>query len=126
MTPVRLTLPLPAAALSPNARVHWARKARIVKHHRESAWLLAVKQMREAGIRAPFWERAEAEVTFYWPTRHKRDRDNASSRLKSFWDGIADAGVLADDAGLVHLPVRMEYDAENPRVEVIIRALEEA
>jgi crossover junction endodeoxyribonuclease RusA len=126
MTPVRLTMPLPAAALSPNARVHWARKARVVKHQRQVAWVLAVKAMREAGIRAPFWERAEAEVTFYWPTRHKRDRDNAAARLKSYVDGIADAGVLADDAGLVHLPVRMEYDKANPRVEIIIRALEAA
>jgi crossover junction endodeoxyribonuclease RusA len=126
MTPVRLTLPLPAAALSPNARVHYQRKARIVKHHRHLAWVLAVKAMREAGIRAPFWERAEMEATFYWKTRHSRDRDNAAARLKSYVDGIADAGVLADDAGLVHLPVRMEYDAANPRVEIIIRALEEA
>ena len=120
---LRLTLPLPAKALSPNARVHWAHKARVVKEHREFAWAIAMLAISPG--RKPKWERAEAEATFYWPTRHRRDRDNAAASLKAYWDGIADAGVLADDAGLVHLPVRMEHDAANPRVEVIIRALEE-
>jgi crossover junction endodeoxyribonuclease RusA len=124
MTPVRLTLPLPAKALSPNGRPHWRAKAAAVKEHREAAWAAALLAIRPG--RKPRWERAEAEAVFYWPTRHRRDRDNAAASLKAYWDGIADAGVLADDAGLVHLPVRMEYDAANPRVEVIIRALEEA
>lgn len=36
-----LILPWPSKDLSPNARVHWARKARAVKSSREQAYYLA-------------------------------------------------------------------------------------
>ena len=36
------------------------------------------------------------------------------------WDGIADAGVVADDVGLTHEPVQMLVDRKNPRVEITI------
>jgi Holliday junction resolvase RusA-like endonuclease len=42
------------------------------------------------------------------------------SSLKAAFDGLADAGLIADDSGLTHLPVIVKVDKLNPRVELHI------
>lgn len=121
MTELHITLSIPDKVLSPNARAHWAVKARATRETRQAAYLLATKALREQGMKPPKWETAEAHVTFYWPTAHRRDRDNAQRRLKPVWDGLQDAGVVEDDAGLIHYPPTMSKDASNPRVEVVVK-----
>jgi crossover junction endodeoxyribonuclease RusA len=116
-----ITLPLPARALSPNARVHWSRKARAVKEYRLTAMLAARRRAQPVPLTA-----ATAHVVFYVKDRRRRDHDNLSASLKSAWDGIVDAGILTDDAGLRHAPIRVEVDAERPRVEITITPLEVA
>jgi hypothetical protein len=37
-----------------------------------------------------------------------------------------DAGILADDAGLHHAPLRLEVDARWPRVEITITPMKAA
>ena len=111
---ITLTVPIPDRCLSPNSRAHWSRKAKATRGARLGAYFRAVKAMREAGIKPPQWDLAETRVTFYWPTAHKRDADNAMRRMKPVWDGLEDAGVVADDAGLIHWPATMRKDAGQP------------
>ena len=114
---VRITLPLPARALSPNARQHWAAKAKAVKQARATAKMAAIRATRG---KPPRWERAEVRTTFYWPDRRRRDADNAISSCKALLDGIADAGIVLDDVGFILHPPAMTKDALNPRVEVVV------
>lgn len=117
---IRVTLPLPPRELSPNARTHWARKAVTVRSYRFCAKVLAACSAPVA----PGWDTATAAVTFFLPDRRRRDKDNLMASLKPAWDGIADAGVVTDDAGLTQLPPRLEVDRENPRVEITLTQAE--
>lgn len=121
---IHLTLDVPARPLWPNARPHWAVKARATKAARKAAWTFALKALREARLEPPMWERATTRVVFLFPDRRKRDKDNAAAALKAYWDGIADAGVVANDAGLTHEPVAMLVDRKRPRVELTITPLD--
>lgn len=121
MDEITITLPLPAKELSPNARVHWAKKGRAVRVQRTGADVRA--RMAMDFKEPPQWERAELQATFYLPDRRRRDADNLAASLKAQLDGIADAGVVANDAGFTHLPPRLLVDRENPRVELTIRPL---
>ena len=114
---IGVVLPLPDRRLSPNARVCWQAKARSVKAYRAFSFSLAQRYPRA-------WKSAEAQATFYFGDRRRRDRDNLLASLKAAFDGIAAAGVVEDDADLTHLPVRIEVDRENPRVEIILRRTE--
>lgn len=129
-TPViRLTLPVPPKPLWPNARPHWSAKATAVRNARQVAWAYArneVWRLDPVNHRPPMWPEAETRVVFYFATAHERDRDNAAASLKAYWDGIADAGVVDNDAGLIHFPPEMRIDRERPRVEIEVTALAEA
>lgn len=116
---IRLTLPLPPKALSPNARGHWSKKAKATKAYRTRAEMEARKIPARYRVG---WERAVASAVFYVPDARRRDIDNLAASLKAAWDGIVAAGVLADDSGLQHEPLRVEIDRKNPRVELVIRA----
>lgn len=112
-----LVLPLPDRRLSPNARVCWQAKARAVKTYRSAAFFVAQQFPAR-------WEQAECEATFYFKDKRRRDRDNLLASLKSAFDGIASAGVVNDDADIVYLPVRLEVDRDEPRVEIRLRRSE--
>lgn len=122
-TAIKITLPLPPRTLSPNGRCHWATKARAVKKYRSDAKVAALAAMNEAGVNPPNWNAAKASVTFYKRTAHKGDSDNLTASLKAGFDGIADAGVIANDAGLMPMPPTVSKDAANPRVEIVIEPL---
>jgi Holliday junction resolvase RusA-like endonuclease len=63
---------------------------------------------------------AISTVVWYAKTATHPDPDNALAMLKPYFDGLADAGVLANDRNLAHNPIRFEKDKTNPRVEVTI------
>lgn len=119
-----VVLPLPLKALSPNARCHWAKKAKAAKQYRSYAAFASRCAMSFTGD-APRWESAVAKISFFWPQQRKRDRDNALASLKAAFDGIADAGIIANDAGLQHEIVTMAVNGERPRVEVVIEPVEQ-
>jgi crossover junction endodeoxyribonuclease RusA len=116
--PLRLTLPLPPRELHPNARPHWAKKARAVRDYRRLAWAYARDAVHP---NPPRWKEAETRVVFYFATHRTRDGDGAAAALKAAWDGIADAGVVENDAGLVHYPPTLRVDRDRPRVELELR-----
>lgn len=92
-TETRITLPWPDAVLSPNARPHWAAKARAVKAARQRAgWLVRVSIQQ----RAKAWPRVNVAITFCPPNTRRRDLDNLIASHKAASDGIADALGIDD------------------------------
>lgn len=88
----QVTLPWPPPTLSPNARKHWAEKARATKKARFDARIACI----EAGISKLPWERMHVDIVFHAPNWRPYDSDNALSRAKSSLDGIADATGIDD------------------------------
>lgn len=85
-------LPWPSPDLSPNARIHWAVKAKAVKDARRDATIAA----RAAGIKRACARRASVTLTFSPPDSRRRDTDNMLSSCKGYCDGIADAIGIDD------------------------------
>lgn len=116
---MRIVLPLPHKSLSPNARVHWAAKARVVKQTRFDACLCVSLWMKTWGWKdAPRWKAATVRCRFYFRTKARRDSDNCAASCKAIWDGFTDAGVWVDDCGVTHLPPELHVDKANPRLEI--------
>lgn len=101
----KITLGLPPRELSPNVRANWPAKARATRKYREYAWAVTLSKI---GRRiAPQWKRATVQATFFFQTKRRHDKDNLLANLKPAFDGIADAGLVENDAGLIHLPVEI-------------------
>ena len=115
---ITITLPLPSRKLSPNARVHWAEKAKLTRAARKVAHLAALEALNLR--RPPGWLKARLEVKAFFKTNRSRDADNFMASLKSVCDGIADSGIIANDKGLWPERPTFEKDAENPRIELTI------
>ena len=87
-----VSLPWPAKELSPNARTHWAAKARAVKGYRLAcAWHAAEQKIRK--MKAPI----SATITFHPPSRRRMDIDNMLARAKAGIDAVSDA-IGVDDS----------------------------
>lgn len=82
---MELTMPWPPKLCSPNARVHWGRKARAQKALKE-AWFYQAKEQGAQPIKA---DRLEVSLEFHCPDRRARDMDNMLSSCKSGLDGLA-------------------------------------
>ena len=90
---MQLTLPWPPTGLSPNARTHWAKLARLKKQYREACAWTAASQ----GAYPMNAERLRLTLEFVPPTRRAYDLDNALARMKAGLDGLADA-LRVDDS----------------------------
>ncbi|MBV6304918.1 endonuclease [Candidimonas humi] len=79
-----LELPWPPKELSPNARVHWAKKAAAAKRYKRICWTItkAAKGDRIQG-------RRRVDLRFYPKTPRRRDEDNLIGWMKYGLDGIA-------------------------------------
>lgn len=121
---MRLMLPLPPAALSPNSRTCWQAKARAVKKYREEAKIVAWMNVREAAAFGFPWQAATIEAVFYFGKKRQRDRDNLLASMKSAIDGLADGGVVSNDSAFTFLPVVLLIDKSSPRAELIIRRID--
>ncbi len=123
VTRLVITLPLPSAKLSPNARVHWRSKAAATKAARQFAMMAALEALERAAASIwtdpPQWRAATEQATFHVRDKRRRDKDNLAASLKAYRDGITDAGILADDSGLTQLPVVVTVDGP-PRVVIVL------
>ncbi len=115
--PKDLVLPWPSADMSPNARVHWARKAKIVAESRNLAWALA-RRAGWAGIILPEGK-LHLWIDFYPPTKRMPDDDNMLARFKAYRDGIADA-LLIDDKRFISHPYVSDKPVKHGEVRVRI------
>lgn len=90
---ISLTLPWPSRDLSPNARIHWSRRAKAVKQARWQAWAIAKEAI---GANKPDWSGAHVTLTFHPPDKRRRDADGMLSMMKASIDGISDAIGIND------------------------------
>lgn len=66
----------------------------------------------------PF-ERAVVTITYFFPTRGRRDPDNYSGKF--ILDGLVQAGIIQDDSfRCIDLRLRGDCDREKPRTEIEI------
>jgi len=99
-----LTLPWPDPHLSPNARVHWASKAKAASAARERAGFSALAQgwSARSATRLPSDAYLHLWIDFYPPTRRHRDDDNLLSSFKPYRDGLSDALGINDMRFISH------------------------
>jgi crossover junction endodeoxyribonuclease RusA len=95
---LRLALSWPAPGLSPNARLHWAKKAKLTKAARKDAWVTALAVRRR--LPALGDGAINLDVEFCPPDHRRRDRDNLIASMKAANDGIADA-LGVDDSKFI-------------------------
>jgi Holliday junction resolvase RusA-like endonuclease len=119
---VTIILPLPPKALSPNCTVATPggrfTKATATRRYRR----LAKEAVEAENIETVPWKKVTVKATFFWKHKRRRDPDNANSSLKAAYDGIVDAGLVADDdyEHMVRLPPCFTYDHYCPRVVLTI------
>ncbi|WP_312669708.1 RusA family crossover junction endodeoxyribonuclease [Stutzerimonas nitrititolerans] len=99
-----IVLPWPPKELSPNARVHWAKKSKAAKQYRAECFLLTKK----AGIAAPLADEILFALEFVPPDRRKRDDDNLLASCKALRDGVADALGIDDNRFITQLRISRE------------------
>jgi hypothetical protein len=118
-----LTLPLPARAVSPNARRGESkgaaiRKSRAVKVHRFIAATILRNFINTHPHPLPPF--TGYRLAFYFKTAAFRDDDNADASVKPYRDGLADV-LQIDDRGLRKLALSTHAkDAQNPRLELTL------
>ena len=92
---IRIVLPWPDKALSPNAHLHWAPKSLAKKKARTDACYATYEAinggLREARQAFAGTASIPLTVTFYPPDNRRRDDDNMVGSFKASRDGIADA-----------------------------------
>ena len=84
-------------------------------------WQINVLRMGEMKISSPI----NLQCVYYMPTRHRVDLVNL---LEATCDILVECGLLADDNSKIvvsHDGSRVEYDKNNPRVEIEITPAEE-
>jgi crossover junction endodeoxyribonuclease RusA len=113
---MRIELPWPASCLSPNARSHWRKVGEAKKSARTLAKFVALDAINRSN-----WPKnvtaAMTRITFIAKDERKRDGDNHLAMCKAYLDGLADAGVIANDCGFTHAPIKFVKGKDR---EVII------
>lgn len=82
----------PPKELSPNARIHWAKKSPIAKAYKADCWAIT----KAAKIILPDSPKLALWLDFYPPDRRHRDDDNMIGSFKHGRDGMADALGIND------------------------------
>lgn len=97
-------LPWPPSELSPNSRIHWARKAKFAKGYKKSCWAMA----KQAGLCVDWEGPVHVWLTFVPPDRRHRDQDNMIASVKYALDGLALALGIDDKRFVLHSSVAAE------------------
>lgn len=87
-----VVFPWPPKNLSPNARVHWSKKAKSAKAYKLACWALA----KEAKLKIDWDGFINVTLEFIPPTNRRRDFDNTLASMKAGLDGLA-AALGVDD-----------------------------
>jgi Holliday junction resolvase RusA-like endonuclease len=115
---VTIMLGLPPAALYPNARPNWYELAEARKIYRREACVCARLAL---GGRRPMVRAARVAVTMEFLRMPWPDPDNCAAALKACWDGLQDAGLLANDDQLVHEPIERYGAQPGTMGRVVVR-----
>ena len=112
---ISIDLAWPDKNLNPNARPHWAEKARLVKKARAAAgW--AAKAAGADKIKA---DKLDLTISFLPPDARSRDTDNLIASLKASLDGLAD--VTGIDDSRFNLTIRRGDVVRNGLVRIEIQ-----
>jgi len=123
---VLIVLPLPNSVLQPNTTVGSfggrMLKASASKRYRR----LACEAMEAERIETLPWPKCSVKASFFNKEKRRRDEDNAIGSLKAAYDGLVDAGLVADDD---HAHMRREspefyVDRDWPRVMLSITRID--
>lgn len=126
---MKIVLPIPDRAVSPNAtrgQSRWAAivKSKAVKKHRAKAKLETRRALYATcghydGADLPKFD--GYSIAFYFKTAAYRDDDNAEASCKAYRDGIAEAlGMNDRDLKKAALST-FDKDKNNPRVEITLK-----
>lgn len=125
--PLVVEIPMtPPRELSPNARVHWAARARQAKALREAAYWATVSCRGNPAFDALAGaERIALDLTVRWEKGRKRtqDDDNVWASFKNGRDGIAEA-LGIDDRRLVIRGLTQERAGKDDAGGYVLVALE--
>lgn len=62
---------------------------------------------------------AIVQLTYYFPTKHRRDPDNYSGKF--ILDGLVKSKVIEDDSfNCIDLILEGKHDKDNPRTEIVV------
>ncbi len=123
MDNITINIPLPPKELHPNSRAHKMAVHRQGKKYEAWAFYAALNEMGKRKIKTLPWARAEITTRFYHKTKRGRDEDNAIAWMKAGFDGMADAGIVANDKDFRSGNATFYVDKDNPRVEVHIQRI---
>lgn len=85
------------------------------------AWLIKAAIGRDKP-REPI-EKAIVTITYYFPTKHRRDPDNYSGKFIN--DGLVKSGVIKDDSfSNIDLVLVGKVDRKNPRTVIKVKEVE--
>lgn len=112
-----IVLPWPPRELHPNARTHWAKRAKLTKIER----VLSGVHAKMAGWHTAEWPEGRLHVWIdaYPPDRRRRDADGLLSSMKAALDGIAEA-MDVDDRRFVPHPFMKDEVRKGGEVRVRI------
>lgn len=67
-------------------------------------------------------EKARVTITYFFPTRIRRDPDNYNGKF--IMDGLTAAGIIKDDSfSCIELVLKGAYDKAKPRTEIEVTEL---
>lgn len=115
---IRFALPLPPTSLHPNARAHWSERMKANAKYRFDVAILA----REHAPTVPL-SRARLQLHFLKRSDKEPDDDNLNCWFKAGRDGLADAGIIANDRRFTMEPATWGMDKDDPRVVVTIEEI---
>ncbi len=124
----KIALPVPVKVLSPNCTVGSIggrfMKASAVERHRK----LAKEAIEDAEIESMPWGCVLVDVEIFYSTKRTRDEDNSMGSLKSYYDGIVDSGLVADDdkINMTRTMPKLLFDMKSPRVEITLTRIQKA
>lgn len=106
--------PWPPKELSPNARLHWAKKDEFRADFRKYCYLITDFNLNlERGVNYP------VKVMFFPPNKKKRDLDNCLASCKSLLDGMC-SRMGIDDVNLRPITIDWGDVEKDGRVRVEI------
>ena len=131
---LRIEIPgLPPRELSPNARVHWAVKAKAAREYGQTVFYAAVdarnRSYYETQYEMCLWknlDHAKVRVWFYVPPKRRRDIDNLVASFKSGLDALVRCGILVDDSighAEVSYAATQPFDGKTPSTSVEVEAI---
>jgi hypothetical protein len=119
-----LRLPLPPAALSPNARLHHMAKANAVADARELARCLAI--LGRGGWKPVLGARYRLTETYCIAGKRRHDLRNLMAAFKAYEDGLVDGEVLLGDDDTVIASVTGSIQRVGKGEEGVLVTIEEA